>query len=753
MGPVIGVRGARQNNLKNIDLDIPKEKLVVITGVSGSGKSSLAYDTIFTEAQRQLLETFSTYSRHRMPRYERPDVDKLSGLGSALVIDQKRVGRTSRSTVGTFTEAWTMLRLLFSRCGEPRAPDNSNIFSFNRPEGMCPLCSGVGYSIEVDVDRVMDWSLSLNQGAIRHPDFKVGGAYFKRVLACGIDVDVPTGMLSEDDRQFLLYADKHKLKNHDANRYFNITFEGVVTTIRRRWLNREVEDNSYSQQRLTFFTRGLCPECDGSRLNKRARLVRVAGLTIAEMGDLEIHRLSALLAKVRGNLADPIVLRARERLDALVKVGVGYLSLNRATATLSGGESQRVKMARQLGCELEGLIYILDEPTVGLHPHDIDNLLQMLRSIRDRNNTVLVVEHDPAVILASDHVIDMGPGAGRHGGQVVFAGSPAELKAAGTATSFHLLAREQQPPQERRQAAGAFSLTNVTLHNLQNLSVDIPRGILVCVTGVAGSGKSTLVGNYFIKQHPDAVVVDQAPIGRSRRSNPATYSGAFDDIRALFAHGQDVNAGHFSFNSSGACPECKGRGSIEIEMKFLDPVRTICPGCRGKRFNSTVLHFRHQGRNIAHVLEMTVAEAIQFFVHDPDITQSLQPLVDVGLGYLTLGQELTTLSGGEAQRLKLASRLGQRGRIYVLDEPTTGLHLSDISVMMDVLHRLVEEGNSVIVIEHNLDVICQADWVIDLGPGAGQAGGKVVAVGTPEIIAANPASITGRYLSQVIAVR
>jgi excinuclease UvrABC ATPase subunit len=562
---------------------------------------------------------------------------------------------------------------------------------------------------------------------------------------------VPTGELSHEDLEFLLYADKHRLKNHDANRYFNITFEGVITTIRRRWLNREIEDNQYSRQRLDFFTRGPCPECQGSRLNRRARLVTVAGLTIAQMGDLEIHRLSTILGEVRGQLADPIVLRARERLDALVKVGVGYLTLNRATATLSGGESQRVKMARQLGCELEGLVYILDEPTVGLHPHDIDTLLQMLRTIRDGHNTVLVVEHDPAVILAADHVIDMGPGAGRDGGEVVFSGPPDALRHGGTATSFHLRAREGVPSHKRRVAKAVFPLRKIHLHNLRNLSVDIPMGVLVCVTGVAGSGKSSLVSGYFVKQHPDSVVVDQSPIGRSRRSNPATYSGAFDPIRALFAHGQDVTAGHFSFNSAGACPECKGRGSLEIEMMFLDPVRTICPGCHGQRFNSTVLHFRHDGRNIAQVLELTVAEALHFFADHPDITRALRPLADVGLGYLTLGQELTTLSGGEAQRLKLASRLGQKGCTYVLDEPTTGLHLQDISVLMDLLHRLVEDGNSVIVIEHNLDVISEADWVIDLGPGPGEAGGQVVATGTPEEVAANPASITGRYLSEFLS--
>jgi len=750
MGNYIHVRGARQNNLKNLDLDIPKDRLVAITGVSGSGKSSLAYDTLFVEAQRQLLETFSTYSRYRLPRYERPDIDKLGGLGTALVIDQKRVGRTSRSTVGTYTEAWTMLRLLFARCGEPRAPGDLNIFSFNHPKGMCPDCKGVGYRIEVDADRVVDWSLSLRKGAIRHPDFRVGGACYKRVLACGVDVDIPTGELSEEDRQFLLYSKKHKLENHDANRYFNITYEGVITTIERRWLNRAIDESDYSKERLTFFNRGPCPDCQGTRLNKRARTATVAGLTISEMADLEIHRLRELLAGVSGKLADPIVRRSLERLDALINVGVGYLSLNRATATLSGGESQRVKMARQLGCELEGLIYILDEPTVGLHPHDIDNLLGMLRTIRDRNNTVLVVEHDPSVIMAADYIVDLGPGAGSGGGEVVFSGPVTELAAADTPTSFHLGARRKAPLRKRRKPRGTFSLRNVNLHNLVDLSVDIPRGVLLCVTGVAGSGKSTLITDYFVKQNPDAVVVDQAPIGRSRRSNPATYSGAFEHIRNLYAAGQSVTPGHFSFNSVGACPECKGIGSLEVEMRFLDPVRTICPDCKGKRFNLTVLHFKYNGRNIAEVLEMTLADASGFFCQVPRITSALAPLVDVGLGYLQLGQELSTLSGGEAQRLKLAHRLGKRGHIYVLDEPTTGMHMSDIGVLMNVLHRLADRGNSVLVIEHNLDVIREADWIIDLGPGGGEAGGQIVAQGTPEQVAANSTSITGRYLKHAL---
>ena len=750
MGDHIQVRGARQNNLKNLDLDIPKNRLVAITGVSGSGKSSLAYDTIFQEAQRQLLETFSTYSRRLLPRYERPDVDRLGGLGTAIVIDQKRVGRTSRSTVGTFTEAWTMLRLLFARCGEPNPTGDSNVFSFNRPEGMCPACSGVGHQVEVDADRVMDWSLSLSEGAIRHPDFRVGGAYHKRILACGLDVDLPAGKLSRSEKRFLLYSEKHRLKNHDANRYFNITFEGVIKTIERRWLNREIEDNGYGKERQSFLKRGPCRECQGSRLCKRALKVKVAGLSIAEMAGMEIHQLRSAVATVEGVLAQPVVLRVLERLDALIRVGVGYLSLDRATATLSGGESQRVKMARQLGCELEGLIYILDEPTVGLHPHDIDNLLDMLYSTRDRNNSVLVVEHDPAVIGAADHVIDLGPGAGSKGGEVVFSGSVDDLRKAGTQTSFHLERHDKSRSVARRTAKSFLPLENVSIHNLKDVSVDIPEDVLVCVTGVSGSGKSTLITNYFVKQHPWAIVVDQSPVGRSRRSNPATYTGAFNDIRAVFATANAVKPSLFSFNSAGACSECKGMGRIEVEMRFLDPVRTVCSRCEGRRYEPDILKLGFQGRSIADVLEMTVADAADFFADSPAICQTLAPLQEVGLGYLSLGQELSTMSGGEAQRLKLARNLVQRGQIYVLDEPTTGLHMSDIGVLLKVLHRLVDEGNSVIVIEHNLDVIRAADWIIDLGPGGGEAGGRVLAKGTPEQVANTPDSVTGRYLKRYV---
>jgi excinuclease UvrABC ATPase subunit len=754
MSEWIRIRGARQNNLRNIDLDIPKKHLVVITGVSGSGKSSLAYDTIFAEAQRQLLETFSTYARQRLPRYERPDVDSLGGLAPAIVIDQKRVGQTSRSTVGTFTEAWTLLRLLFARCGEPRAVGDSNVFSFNRPEGMCPVCKGVGHQVEVDVDRVVAWDRTVREGGIRHPDFKVGGAYYKRLLAAGLfSLDTPIGELPEEALERLLYSEKRRLKNHDATRYFNITFEGVIRTIERRWLHKEEDDSEYAKRRHEFFRRGPCPECNGTRLNLRARSVRIAGLTIAEMGDLEVRELRPVLEGVTGRLADPIIPRILQRLDALVRVGAGYLSLNRATATLSGGESQRLKMARQLGCELEGLIYVLDEPTVGLHPHDIGALLEMLRTIRDKGNTVLVVEHDPAVIQAADHCIDLGPGAGEEGGNLVFSGPVSGLAAAETPTAGWLQQRHGTPPPPRRPIRGTFPIRRATLHNLRNLSVDIPLERFVCITGVAGSGKSTLVTDLFVKQHPSAVVVDQSPVARSQRSNPATYTGAFTPIRELFAKGRDVEPGHFSFNSSGACPECKGMGVLEVEMRFLDAVRMTCPKCKGLRYDNTVLHFKLRGRTIADVLAMTVADALRFFADQDrrrEVADALEPLVEVGLGYLRLGQPLSTVSGGEAQRLKLARELARGGCTYVLDEPTTGLHMADVDSLVGVFHRLVERRNSVLVIEHNLDVIRQADWVIDLGPGAGKEGGCVVAQGTPEQVAAHPDSVTGRYLRAVL---
>lgn len=753
MSEMIRVRGARQNNLKNIDVDLPKGKLIAITGVSGSGKSSLAFDTIFAEAQRQLLETFSTYARQRLPRYERPAVDVLGGLATAIVIDQKRVGQTSRSTVGTFTEAWTLLRLLFARCGEPRAGD-SNVFSFNRPEGMCPQCNGVGHEVEVDVNRVVAWDRTIREGGIRHPDFKVGGAYHKRLLACSLfEVDIPIGRLSEEALNALLYVEKHKLANHDASRYFNITFEGVVRTIERRWLHKEEDSSEYARRRHEFFRRGPCRECGGTRLNRRARRVKVAGLSITEMGDLEVRELSSILAGVTGRLADPIVPRILGRLGALVRVGAGYLSLNRATGTLSGGESQRLKMARQLGCELEGLIYVLDEPTIGLHPHDVGALLDMLRTIRDKGNTVIVVEHDPAVIQAADYCVDLGPGAGAAGGNVVFSGPVSEMAGSDSSTAAWLSRRNRPNPVGRRPVRDIFPIRKADRHNLKGVSVDIPIGRLVCVTGVAGSGKSTLVNEYFVKQHGYVSVVNQSPVSRSQRSNPATFTGTFDHIRKLFARGREVGPGHFSFNSDGACPECKGMGVLEVEMRFLDAVRMTCPRCKGRRYDNTVLDFTVRGRSIADVLEMSIASAADFFAGLPGvraIRDGLAPLVEVGLGYLPLGQPLSTVSGGEAQRLKLARELHRKNQIYVLDEPTTGLHMADIDSLVSVFHKLVDQGNSVVVIEHNLDVIRQADWVVDLGPGAGKEGGQIVAQGTPEQVAGDPDSITGRYLEEVL---
>lgn len=756
MSDFIRVRGARQNNLKNIDVDIPKNKLVVLSGVSGSGKSSLAFDTVFSEAQRQLLETFSAFARRTLPKYERPDVDSLEGLSTAIVIDQKRLGQTSRSTVGTYTEAWTLLRLLFARCGKPQGAYPATFFSFNHPAGMCHPCKGLGRQVEVDVDRVIDWNKTVREGGVRHPDFKVGGAYYKRLLTAGLyDVDVPIGELSKRELDELLHAEKRRLENHDATRYFNITTEGVVRTIERRWLNREDTDNEWAGLRKEFFTAAPCSQCEGTRLNARARTVTVAGKTITDMAALEVRALPPLLQQVGGPLAAPVVHRILERVGALVRVGAGYLSLSRATATLSGGESQRLKMARQLGCELEGLIYVLDEPTIGLHPHDVGMLLDMLKGMRDKGNTVLVVEHDPAVLSGADWVIDLGPGAGEAGGEIVFSGFVDKLVETTGVTASWLQDREGKIPPQRRAVDKTFPIVNAQLNNLCDLSVEIPLERLVCVTGVAGSGKSSLITGEFVKRHGSCTVVDQSPVSRSRRSNPATFSGAFTPIRELFAKVHGVKPGHFSFNSGGACPECKGMGIKEVEMRFLDAVRIVCPECKGRRYDSTVLQHLTKGKSIADLVEMSITDACSLLESVDSkgaISRFLQPLLDVGLGYLRLGQPLSTVSGGEAQRLKLARELAKRGQTYVLDEPTTGLHMADIDNLVGVFHRLVDAGNSVIVIEHNLDVIREADWVIDLGPGAGQDGGRVVVQGTPEAVSECSESITGRYLRDVLQV-
>lgn len=748
MDEPIEIRGARVHNLKNIDLDIPRGKLVVFSGVSGAGKSSLVFDTLFVEAQRQLVETFSTFAQRRLPKLTRPDVDSLSNLGTAIVIDQKRLGRTLRSTVGTATEIGTYLRLLWSRCAKPFV-GASYVFSFNHPEGMCPDCAGLGRRIRIDESLLIDPARSLREGAITHPDFKVGGYYWRDYTGNGLfDIDKPLGQWSREELHLLLRAKDTEVERVQHGVVYRKKWEGLLLRLERLYVNKgedelpETKKDAYQR----YLVHAECETCGGTRLNPRARSAMVGRLGIAEACDLELTDLDAFLEQIDDPVATSLVRKIRSMLGHLIGIGAGYLSLSRSVATLSGGESQRVKMARQLDCDLTGLMYVLDEPSVGLHPRDTQKLLELLRHLRDQGNSVLVVEHDPDVLKAADHVIEIGPKAGRDGGHVMFQGSVESLRESPCASGVMLrLERERQrAARPCRTPKGVFEIRGANANNLKDIDVDIPRGVLCGLAGVAGSGKSSLVHEVLAKRHP-AVVVDQLGLARSSRSNLLTWTGLFDAVRKGFAEATGANATLFSFNSGGACPECKGQGSLKLEMNFMDDVAVTCPSCEGARYVPDVLALRWNGRNIAQVLEMTVADALEFF-RDKTILRQLRLLEEVGLGYVQLGQSLSTLSGGEGQRLKLAAELKREGNLYILDEPTTGLHLSDIERLLAILHRLVDAGNSVVVIEHNVELLRQADHLIEMGPGAGRFGGTVIATGTPEELRKNPASLIGRFL-------
>jgi excinuclease UvrABC ATPase subunit len=748
----IHVLNARAHNLKGITLDIPRDRLVVFTGVSGSGKSSLVFDTLHTEAQRQLIETFSSFARRRLPKLSRPDVDAIHNLSTSIVIDQRRMGRTLRSTVGTATEVFTYLRMLFSRCGD--VPGLASFhFSFNHPDGMCPACKGLGKCITVDTRLLLDMQKTLYDGAITHPDFKVGGWNWRELAAIDLfDVYRPLRDFSSAELDKLLYAEGIPINRPHGAGTYSRTWEGVARRLERLYVSSaedelpEAKRNAYQR----FFTYGDCGACRGLRLNPRALSVRVAGRSIGELVPIELPELDAWLATVAGPVAEPLVRKMRGILSHLIGIGVGYLSLGRAVSTLSGGESQRVKMARQLDCDLTGLMYVLDEPSIGLHARDVAQLIHMLHRLRDQGNSVLVVEHEPAVISAADHIVELGPGAGRDGGEVCFQGGLEAFCQSGCRTARLMDGERRGVARPRRCGSGRWRIRDARVHNLQGVDVDIPQGVLVCITGVAGSGKSSLVHKVFVRQVPQAVVVDQNPIGRSSRSSPATFLGVLDDIRKVFARATGRPASLFSFNSAGACPTCKGQGAVSVEMNFLDDVQAECGDCHGRRFTDAVLDLRWQGRSIHDVLTTTAREATAFFTQGR-IHAALELLCEVGLDYVTLGQPVSTLSGGECQRLKLAAELGRTGNLYVLDEPTTGLHLADIERLMAILDRLVEDGNSVVVIEHNLEVIARADWIIDLGPEGGSRGGRLMVAGTPEQVARCRTGHTGRYLREFLA--
>src|SRR4051794_33382123 len=746
MNEFIEIRGARENNLKDVSLRIPKRQITIFTGVSGSGKSSIVFDTIATEAQRQLYENFSLFVRSFLPRYPPPEADAIENLSMAVVVDQKRLGGGSHSTVGTITDIYTLLRLLFSRVGQPHV-GYSNAFSFNDPEGMCRECNGLGRKLGVAWEDFIDKSKSLNEGAIQVPFWArwEGSGY----AASGyFDNNKKLSKYTKEEFDLLLFGKDRKFKMKLGSGSINVSYLGVVEKIERSYVRRDIKTLSERTQKavMPYLKERPCTACKGARLSKAALACRINGRNIAELSAMEVDELIPFVTRIAEPVGKEIVTALTERLQAVADIGLGYLTLNRETDTLSGGESQRIKMVKHLGSSLVDAMYIFDEPSVGLHPRDVHRLNELLRKLRDKGNTVLVVEHDPDVIKIADHVVDVGPLAGTAGGRIVFEGSFARLVKADTLTARHL---QQALPikGDVRRAKGKLAVKNARDNNLQNVSVDIPAGVLTAITGVAGSGKSSLISEAFLRQHPGAIVIDQSAVGTTTRSNPATYTGVMDDIRKAFAAANKVDAGLFSFNSKGACENCKGSGVIYTDLAFLEGVKTPCEICHGRRFKGEVLAYRLDGKSISDVLAMPVSDAILFFTQKP-IVKKLEAMRDVGLHYLTLGQPLSTLSGGECQRIKLATELHKDGSVYVLDEPTTGLHMSDVGHLLAILDRLVDGGNTVIVIEHNMDVIRRADWIIDLGPEGGSKGGRVVFEGPPEQLATAKGSLTSRYLTR-----
>jgi excinuclease UvrABC ATPase subunit len=771
---LIRVQGARENNLKDISVEIPKRRLTVFTGVSGSGKSSLVFGTIAAESQRMINETYSAFVQGFMPTLARPEVDVLEGLTTAIIVDQERMGANSRSTVGTVTDANAMLRIVFSRLGQPHI-GSPNAYSFNVPSvkasgaitiergegktktekatfsrlgGMCPRCEGMGSVTDFDLSVLYDDSLSLNESALTIPGYSMDGWYGRIFRGSGFfDPDKPIRKYTKRELHDLLHKEPTKIKVEGIN----LTYEGLIPKIQKSFLSKDVDAlqphiRAFVERAVTFTT---CPECDGTRLSKDARSSKVKGKNIADVCSMQISDLADWVRGLDEPSVAPLLTGLQHLLDSFAEIGLGYLSLDRPSGTLSGGEAQRTKMIRHLGSSLTDVTYVFDEPTIGLHPHDIQRMNELLLQLRDKGNTVLVVEHKPEAIAIADHVVDLGPGAGTEGGEVVFEGTVEGLRASGTLTGRHLDDRASVKSTVRTPS-GKLEIRGATSHNLKDVDVDIPLGMLVVVTGVAGSGKSSLV-NGSIPAGAGVVSVDQAAIRGSRRSNPATYTGLLDPIRKAFAKANGVKPALFSANSEGACPNCNGAGVIYTDLGMMAGVATSCEECEGKRFQASVLEYRLGGRDISEVLAMSVDEAKEFFgageARTPAAHAILTRLADVGLGYLSLGQPLTTLSGGERQRLKLATHMAEKGGVYVLDEPTTGLHLADVEQLLGLLDRLVDSGKSVIVIEHHQAVMAHADWIIDLGPGAGHDGGRIVFEGTPADLVAARSTLTGEHLA------
>jgi excinuclease ABC A subunit len=775
---LIRVQGARQNNLKDISVEIPKRRLTVFTGVSGSGKSSLVFGTIAAESQRLINETYSAFLQGFMPTLGRPEVDVLEGLTTAIIVDQERMGANARSTVGTATDANAMLRVLWSRLGKPHIGP-STAYSFNVPTrkasgamtvdkgkgerivvrdavyhgGMCPRCEGMGSISDIDLTQLYDDSKSLSEGALTVPGYTAEGWQVKIFAAAGLDPDKPIKKFTKQEREVFLHKQPIKVKVAGVN----LTYEGLVPRIQKSFLSKDVDAmqphiRAFVERAVTFTT---CPECKGTRLNEAARSSKIKRINIADACAMQINELAEWARGLKEPSVAPLLASLRHTLDSFVEIGLGYLSLDRPSGTLSGGEAQRTKMIRHLGSSLTDVTYVFDEPTIGLHPHDIQRMNDLLRRLRDKGNTVLVVEHKPEVIAIADHVVDLGPGAGTAGGEVVFEGTVEGLRQSGTLTGRHLSDTAALKPSVRKPS-GVMKVRGARTHNLQNVDVDIPLGVLVVVTGVAGSGKSSLIHG-SVSGRDGVVSVDQTAIRGSRRSNPATYTGLLDPIRNAFAKANGVKPALFSANSEGACPTCNGAGVIYTDLGMMTGVTTVCEECEGRRFQASVLEYRLGKLNIAEVLDLSIQDAVGFFgagkAHTPAAHAILQRMADVGLGYLRLGQPLTTLSGGERQRLKLATHMGAEGGVYVLDEPTTGLHLADLEQLLGLLDGLVDSGKSVIVIEHHQAVMAHADWIIDLGPGAGHDGGRIVFEGTPADLVAAKSTLTGEHLAAFVGSR
>lgn len=744
------IAGARENNLKNVTLRIPKRKITVFTGVSGSGKSSIVFDTIGAESQRLLNETYTAFIRNRLPKYKKPEMDRIENLSPAIVIDQRKLGGNTRSTVGTITDIYSLLRLLYSRAGTPFV-GYSHVFSFNDPEGMCPGCHGLGKQIALDLAKMFDKSKSLNEGAVQFPVFSVGSWYLKNYTLSGLfDNDKKLADYSDEEWELLLYGKGSKTKLSSKFGPIESDYEGIVHRFNRLYIQRDGDELSEGTKRKVegFTTQVTCPDCGGSRLNPKALSCKINGTTIAECCGMEIGELQKFITSIQYPIAAPVISSLAERLGHLMDMGLDYLHLNRETSTLSGGESQRIKMIRQLGSSLTDMIYIFDEPSIGLHPRDVERLNRLLRKLCDKGNTVLVVEHDPDVIRIADHIVDVGPHAGTTGGEIVYAGTVHGLREAETLTGLHLN-RQGLIKEVVRKPDGFYVIENATANNLKNISVHIPKRVLTVITGVAGSGKSSLIHAEFLRRTPEAIVIDQSAVHTSIRSTIATYTGIMNDIRNRFAKANRQSASLFSSNSRGACQDCQGIGFLYTDLAFMDGVKTTCPTCGGRRFQEEVLSYTWQGKSICEVLDMTIREALPFFEHEP-FSKQLQALNEVGLHYLTLGQPLSTLSGGECQRVKLAGELHKKGRVYVMDEPTTGLHMADVDHLLAILNRLVDNGSTVIVIEHNIEVIRQADWIIDLGPEGGRRGGEVIFTGLPLQLMVDRRSLTGKYVKQSI---